>query len=108
MKKEIIMPRCPKCNKIFNVNYSFCEECGVRLIETEVGISAQPRATVFDGIERSVFFRITRSYTWVILVLAILGFIGAIIYLVSDIRPLIKKALRGSEWVKLCPKTHLR
>ncbi len=85
------MLQCPKCKKVFGENHAFCEECGVKLIKADVHVTKQQESKVFDQIERSVFFRITRSYTWVILVLAILGFIGAIIYLVSDIRPLIKK-----------------
>ena len=85
------MYRCPKCNKSFDENYTFCEECGVRLINEKVQTSARSKPIIFDRIERSLFFRITRSYTWVILVLAMLGFIGAIIYLIPDISLLIKK-----------------
>ncbi len=80
------MPRCPDCKKVFDESVSFCDECGVKLVESEHPIPAKTRQRVFDKIERSVFFRITRSYTWVILVLSILGFIGAVFYLMSDIR----------------------
>lgn len=80
------MLQCPKCKKNFSENYAFCEECGVKLIKADVPELKQKEIKVFDKVERSVFFRITRSYTWVILVLSILGFIGAIFYLISDIR----------------------
>lgn len=80
------MLQCPKCKKSFGENYAFCEECGVKLIKADVHVLKQQEFKVFDRVERSVFFRITRSYTWVILVLSILGFIGAIFYLFSDIR----------------------
>ncbi len=80
------MLQCPKCKKSFSENYVFCEECGVKLIKADVRDLKQTELKVFDKVERSVFFRITRSYTWVILVLSILGFIGAIFYLISDIR----------------------
>jgi len=85
------MFQCPKCKKVYDEKYAFCEECGVRLISSSPQIGGQQNNFVFDRIERSVFFRITRSYTWVILILAILGFVGAIIYLASDIRPFIIK-----------------
>jgi len=85
------MLQCPKCKKGYDENYAFCEECGVKLVESEVRPSPQPKSLVFDRIERSVFFRFTRSYTWLILILSILGFMGAIIYLIPDISLLIKK-----------------
>ncbi len=92
------MLQCPKCKKSYDENYAFCEGCGVKLVESEVRPSPQPKSLVFDRIERSVFFRFTRSYTWAILVLGILGFIGAIIYLLSDIRPLIIKDTSVQQW----------
>jgi len=82
---------CPKCKKEYSEDYTFCEGCGSKLIKSEKYVPTQPKNLVFDRIERSVFFRVTRSYTWVILILAILGFIGAAILLAPDIRPLIKK-----------------
>jgi len=85
------MLQCPKCKKSFSENYAFCEECGVKLIKADVLGLKQQEFKVFDRVERSVFFRITRSYTWVILVLAVLGFVGAIIFLAPDIRPFIIK-----------------
>jgi hypothetical protein len=85
------MLQCPKCKKSYDENYAFCEGCGVKLVEGEVRFSPQQKSLVFDRIERSILFRITRSYTWVVLALAVLGFVGAIIYLGSDIRPLIIK-----------------
>jgi DNA-binding transcriptional MerR regulator len=83
------MPRCPKCKKVFSENYSFCEECGVKLLETEIHVLESKHA--FDRIERSVLFRITRSYTWTILILAILGFVAAIVIQMSDISSLISR-----------------
>jgi len=74
------MLQCPKCKKGYDENYAFCEECGVRLISTGPHITMQQRNLVFDRIERSVFFRITRSYTWGILVFAILGFVAALFF----------------------------
>jgi hypothetical protein len=90
------MLQCPKCKKGYDENYAFCEECGVRLISTGPHITMQQRNLVFDRIERSVFFRVTRSYAWAILIFAILVFVLAIIYLIPDIRPLIKRDISVS------------
>lgn len=90
------MLQCPKCKKSYDENYAFCEGCGVKLVEGEVRISPQPKSWVFDRIERSLIFRFTRSYTWLILILSILGFMGAIIYLIPDISLLIKKDTKVS------------
>lgn len=83
------MLQCPKCEKSFNDNFAFCEECGIKLTKADLRATKPQEQKVFDKVERSVFFRITRSYTWVILVLAMLGFVGAMIYLPSDILPLL-------------------
>ena len=85
------MLRCPKCKKDYTEDYAFCEVCGLKLVKSEKYTPAQSKNIFFDRIERSVFFRVTRSYTWVILVVAMLGFIGAAILLAPDIRPLIRK-----------------
>lgn len=85
------MLQCPKCKKGYDENYTFCEECGVRLISSSPRIAKQQKDLVFDRVEKYILFRITRSYTWAILGLAVLGFVGAIIYLASDIRPFIIK-----------------
>jgi hypothetical protein len=106
---------CPKCKKEYSEDYTFCEGCGSKLIKSEKYVPTQPKNLVFDRIERSVFFRVTRSYTWAILIIAILGFIGAIIYLASDIRPFIvkdtgvsaaevKKVLDGKRAIKSPPE----
>jgi len=85
------MLQCPKCKKGYDENHTFCEECGGKLIPASLSKPLQQKHLIFDKIEKFILFRITRLYTWAILVLAILGFVGAIIYLASDIRPLIIK-----------------
>lgn len=85
------MLQCPKCKKSFSEKYAFCEECGVRLISLSSQVTRQPKDLVFDRAEKFILFRITRFYTWAILILSVLGFIGAIIYLAPDIRPFILK-----------------
>lgn len=58
----------------------------------ELDSSAQVlKYLMFDRVEKFILFRITRSYTWAILILSVLGFIGAMIYLAPDIRPFIIK-----------------
>jgi len=90
------MLQCPECKKEFTNNSTFCEECGIKLVSGNSSIPTPSKHTIFDKIEMSVFFRFTRWYAWVILSLAILGFIAAIIYLVPGISPLIKTDINVS------------
>ncbi len=105
------MVQCPKCKKRYDENYTFCEECGVRLINLIPQASKQEKDLLFDRAEKFILFRITRIFTWAILILSILGIIGAMIYLAPDIRPFIlkdtsvsveevKKVLDGKKIVK--------
>lgn len=85
------MLRCPKCRKSYEEGYTFCEECGVKLISSRPQIANSKKEMVFDQAEKYILFRITRYFTWFILIAAILGFIGAIFYLIPDLRPFILK-----------------
>ncbi len=90
------MLQCPRCKRRYDDNSTFCEECGVRLISSGPQVSKKERDSVADRAERSIFFRITRVYTWAILMISILGVAGGIVYLAPEIGPFILKDTKVS------------
>jgi len=85
------MLQCPKCQKSYDESYTFCDECGVKLIGSKLQITIPQKDMVFDKVEKYILFRITRAFTWFILIVAMLGFIGAIFFLIPDLHSFVLK-----------------
>ena len=74
------MTKCNKCGAMNDVASEFCQSCGTSLLTTT---SLPPREPVapqnglLSKIEQSIYFRIARGFAWFLLVLSLLGFVGA-------------------------------
>ena len=73
------MTKCNKCGAMNDVASEFCQNCGTSLLTTSLPLreQADPQKGLLSKIEQSIYFRIARGFAWFLLVLGLLGFVGA-------------------------------
>lgn len=73
------MTKCNKCGAMNDAASEFCQNCGTSLLTTSLPLrkQADPQKGLLSKIEQSIYFRIARGFAWFLLVLSLLGFVGA-------------------------------
>jgi hypothetical protein len=76
--------KCTSCGSVLETGSTFCQNCG-----TPVTISITPAQAAHLGvmghIERAVYFRVARVFSWVLLVAAIVGFLYSIALAIGSV-----------------------
>jgi hypothetical protein len=70
------MSQCPSCNQVNETGTAFCQNCGASLAGALPPAATAPvaaRAGGVGGVERGLFFKISRVAAWVLLVVALGG-----------------------------------
>lgn len=80
--------KCTSCGTALEPGSTFCQNCG-----TPVPTSAAPAQTaqigVMGRIERAVYFRVARVFSWVLLVAAIVGFLYSVALAIGSVGDLM-------------------
>lgn len=80
--------KCTSCGHALEVGGTFCQNCG-----TPIPMSTAPAQAAQIGlmghIERAVYFRVARAFSWVLLIAAIVGFFYSIALAVGSVGDLI-------------------
>lgn len=75
---------CPKCGKRVETDCAFCQECGLSMSDIKNRV-LRSEPDIFDGVEQSIFFRVTRGFAWSILSIAVVALIITLICLIPSI-----------------------
>lgn len=65
--------KCTSCGNALEAGSTFCQNCGTAVTTNVSGTLAAPDG-VMGRVERAVYFRVARVFSWVLLVAAIIGF----------------------------------
>jgi len=98
------MSVCAKCGSTNEVGNEFCQNCGASILATAESAAASSRfagtaALVGIGktgngaltfIERTIYFRIARVFSWLLLVLSLMGLVGGAYLAAGSIRNYLK------------------
>ena len=80
--------KCTSCGNSLEAGSTFCQNCG-----TPVPLSAAPAGAIQIGmmsqIERAVYFRVARAFSWVLLFAAIIGFLYSVALAVGSVGDLM-------------------
>ena len=73
------MANCNKCGAHNDATSEFCQNCGASMRTATLPPQAQPalQKGLIGKIERTIYFRVARGFSWFILVFSLLGFVGA-------------------------------
>ena len=73
------MANCNKCGALNDATSEFCQNCGASMRTATRPPQAQPalQKGLLGKIERTVYFRVARGFSWFVLVFSLLGFVGA-------------------------------
>ena len=73
------MANCNKCGALNDATSEFCQNCGASLLTATRPPQAQPalQKGLLGKIERTIYFRVARGFSWLVLVFSLLGFVGA-------------------------------
>lgn len=71
---------CASCGTKLEPGDTFCQKCGTSVKATTLPAqSASPASSMLGRFERAVYFRIARGFSWVLAVVALAGFIYALV-----------------------------
>ena len=71
------MTKCNKCGAMNDVASEFCQSCGTSTTSLPPREQVAPQNGLLSKIEQSIYFRIARGFAWFLLVLSLIGFVGA-------------------------------
>lgn len=75
-----MVSNCASCGTKLEPGDTFCQKCGTAVYATPLPAqSASPASSMLGRFERAVYFRIARGFSWVLAVVALAGFIYALI-----------------------------
>ena len=80
--------KCTSCGLPLEPGSTFCQNCGTAVPKATTPIAQMVQADqvgVMGQIERAVYFRVARVFSWVLLVAAIAGFLYSIVLAVGSI-----------------------
>ena len=80
--------KCTSCGNALEVGSTFCQNCGTAVTTNVSGTMTAPDG-VMGRVERAVYFRVARVFSWVLLVAAIIGFFYSVALAIGSIGDLI-------------------
>lgn len=78
---------CSKCGVQNDAVSEFCQNCGTSM--RVISHVSPSQKDVMSKVEESVYFRFSRAFAWFLLVGAIIGFIGSLIFVAPSVMDLI-------------------
>lgn len=81
---------CASCGTKLEPGDTFCQKCGKSVKATTLPAqSASPASSMLGRFERAVYFRIARGFSWVLAVVALVGFIYALVSALQSVGELV-------------------
>lgn len=69
--------KCTSCGSALEPGSTFCQNCGTP-VPTSTAAAQATQIGMMGHIERAVYFRVARGFSWVLLVAAIVGFLYSV------------------------------
>ena len=80
--------KCTSCGNALETGSTFCQNCGTA-VTTNVSGTMTASDGVMGRVERAVYFRVARVFSWVLLVTAIVGFFYSVALAIGSIGDLM-------------------
>lgn len=80
--------KCTSCGNALEAGSTFCQNCGTAVRTGGSGTLAAQDG-VMGRVERAVYFRVARAFSWVLLVAAIIGFFYSVALAIGSIGDLM-------------------